>query len=196
MKHNDIAPHKEGITLTAVFIFLGSIFVLIVGMLFYLRFSSWSPLNGFYIKNIPKGVSFADLFNGEKAKSGELKTIEIKISEEELSKTIGISRSDFPLKSPTLKIKSEGIIISGKTANGFWGVPVDVLFVPISNNGKILFNLKEIKAAGVVAPPKIADTLSPKMNSLFYSNSFSDLDKLKVRDVRTLVGYMIIEIES
>jgi len=196
MRGENIESHKESITLTSVFIFLGFIFVLIVGMLFYLRFSSWSPFSGFYLKNISNGISFTDLFNKEKAISKMATTIEMKITEDDLSKMLGLSNSDFPLKKASLKIKPEGIIISGKTANGFWGVPVDVLFVPISNNGKILFNLKEIKAAGVVAPPKIADTLSPKMNSLFYSNSFSDLDKLKVKDVRTLVGYMIIEVEG
>jgi hypothetical protein len=109
---------------------------------------------------------------------------------------IGISDSNFPLKKASLKIKAEGIVISGKTANGFWGVPVDVLIMPISNAGKIIFNLKEIKAAGVVAPPKIADSLSPKINSLFYSNSFTDLNKLKVQSVRTLIGYVLIEVEG
>lgn len=196
MKHKDIESRKESITLTQVFIFLGFIFVLIVGMLFYLRFSSWSPFSGLYLKNLPKSVSFSELFNSEKAKSGAAKSIELKISEEELSKMIGISASSFPLKKSSLKIKAEGIVISGKTASGFWGVPVDVLFVPVSNNGKIIFNLKEIKAAGVIAPPKISETLSPKMNSLFYSNSFSDMDKLKTKEVRTLVGYMIIEVEG
>ncbi len=189
-------PHKDTLTLKAVFIFLEFIFILIIGMLFYLRFSSWSTLSSFYVKSLPKGASFTDMFNSEKSKSVSAKTVELKVSEDELSKMIGISDSNFPLKKASLKIKAEGIVISGKTANGFWGVPVDVLIIPISNAGKIIFNLKEIKAAGVVAPPKIADSLSPKINSLFYSNSFTDLNKLKVQSVRTLIGYVLIEVEG
>lgn len=196
MKNKDADSPKESITLTAVFIFLGFIFVLIIGMLFYLRYSSWSSFSSFYVKNLPKTTSFTDIFNKEKAKSTTAKTVDITITEDELSKMVGLGDASFPLKKASLKITAEGIVISGKTANGFWGVPVEVLFVPFTNNGKIMFNLKEIKAAGVVAPPKISETLSPKMNSIFYSSSFSDLDKLKIAEARTLVGYMIITVEG
>jgi hypothetical protein len=186
---------KESISLTAVLIFLGSIFLLLVIMLFYLRFSSWSPFSDYFSKKKLPNYSLIDLFNKEKSNSPTLQTVEIKITEDDLSKSIGVSEGSFPLKKSSLKIKPEGIIISGKTSSGFWGVPVDVLFESKVGGGKLTFNLKEIKAAGVVAPPKISNTLTPKMSSIFYQG-FSSLDKLKVKEARTLVGYMIVEVEK
>lgn len=184
---------KESISLTAVLVFLGIVFALLLIMVFYLRFSSWSPLSGYYLKKKLPDFSIADVFNREKTQSPSLKEVDLTITEEELAKSINITGSDFPLKKPSLKIKPEGIVISGKTSSGFWGVPVEVVFEPKVGGGMLLFNIKEIKAAGVVAPPKIADSLTPKMNSVFY-NAFSGLDNLKITGARTLVGYMILEV--
>lgn len=181
---------KESISLTAVFIFLGFIFVLLISMLIYLRFCSWSPFYDFYNKKTVPTTSLVDLFN--KTKSTSLKTVELKISEADLSATAGVNRSDFPLKNAVLKIKPEGIIVSGKTSSAFWGIPVDITLVPVTGNGKLLIQIKEIRASGVVAPPKISQQLTPKVNTIF-SQTISGFDNLNIKEARTSVGFMILE---
>lgn len=192
--NNQTELPKESISLKAVFIFLGMIFVLLASGLFYLRFCSWSPFYDHYAKKTPINLAFTDLFKQAKSAS-VLDTVDLKITESDLSSAIGIEKSDFPLKKATLKIKPEGIIVSGKTSTAFWGVPVDITLKPISGSGKLFIQLKEIKAGGVVAPPKIANTLSPKINTLF-DQAFQSFDKLKIKEARTFVGYIMLEVEK
>lgn len=186
---------KESISLKAVFIFLGFIFILLASMLVYLRFSSWSPFYDYYAKKTPANLSFSDLFNKTKSSKPGVKAIDMKITETDLAEALGIGKSDFPLKKATLVIKPEGIILSGKTSTAFWGIPVEVTSVPIVRNGKLFIQIKGIKAGGVVAPPKIADSLSPKINTLFYQ-AFSAFDNLKVTEARTSVGFVMLEVEE
>lgn len=185
---------KESISLTAVLVFLGFIFVLLAGMLFYLRYSSWSPFADIFQKKIPQSIGFSDLYNKNKNQSGG-ETAEIKITEDALAQSVGVTNPDFPLKKPILSIKPEGILISGKTSTSFLGVPIDVLFEPKVENDKLVFSIKEIKAGGVIAPPKISNSLTPKMNGIF-KNAFTGSENLTIVSVRTLVRYLIIEVKK
>ena len=168
MKKNNISNGelpKQSMSLTSVFIFLGIIFSLLLIIVFYLRFSSWSPFYDLY-KKTPKleNLSLLDRFNKEKDVSA-LTTIDLKITELELAKSIGVDNDSFVLKKASLKIKPEGIIINGRTSNVVWGVPVEIMLNTRIINQKLFIEVSEIKAAGVVAPPKIANNLMPKINS-------------------------------
>jgi hypothetical protein len=186
---------KETISLTAVFIFLGFVLAMILSMLFYLRFSSWSPFSDFFHKHISTDISFLDIYNKQKtdSTSSNISGTDIKLTENELGQMIGIQNSDFPLKKATLVVKPEGVIVSGKTSTAFWGVPVEVTLMPKVVDGKVIFEITEIKAAGVVAPPKISGTLTTKLSTLFTTAS-NQINKINISNVRTMVGYILLEI--
>lgn len=186
---------KESVTLTGVFVFLGLIFLILVSFMVYLRFSNWSPFASFYQSAAVAPVSFLDQYNQQKSLAPTSKTADIKVTEDNLSQMINLSGSNFPLKNPSLKITPDGVDINGKTSNFFWGVSVDVILVPKVGGGKMIFNVKEIKAAGVVAPPKISDPLNSQISPLF-NDAFSGLNQLKVDDVHCMVGYLLLTVEK
>jgi len=181
--------HRESITLTQVFIFLGFLLVILISFVFYLKYSSFSPLNLNKIKvdgNIDLGSKYL-----EEIKKPSV-VLEMTISEAELGQIIKVNDPSFPLKKAELKIKPEGIIINGKTSNMPWGMKVDALVIPIVQDGKLNFEIKEIKTLGVIAPPKISDALNPKFSTLF-ENIIPQSNQVEITDVKTLLGKLFIE---
>jgi len=182
---------KETVTVRAVFIFLIFIFLIFLSFLFYLRFSGFSPMVEFYkLKKPTISFNLADYLNSE-ANTSDSKKFEIKINEDQLKEAMKLSDSFIDLKKPDLKIKPEGVIITGKTSGGFLGINVEVLAVPKVEKGKINFDIKEVKAAGVVAPPRIADPLTGQI-SLALRDVVAPAN-LTVEEVRTMAGYILVE---
>jgi hypothetical protein len=186
---------KESVTLTSVFVFLGLIFVLIAGALIYLRFSSWSIFASFYHKEIlTPGISINDISARVKTTQTTGKSVDVKITDLELKNLINLSSDQFPLKKSDAHIKPEGIFVTGKTSTSFLGVSVEVLIIPRIENQKVAFEIKEIKAGGIAAPPKIVDMIKPKFESLF--SQIANNQDFKATSVRTQVGFMVIECEK
>lgn len=186
---NEEEDRKESITLTQVFIFLGFILAILVAFLFYLKFSSFSPLNLNKL-NVKTDFNLSSKYLDEVKKPSAV--FEMTISEVELAQIVKVTDPSFPLKKAELKIVPEGITISGKTSSAPWGMKVDILVVPVVQLGKLSFEIKEIKALGVVAPPKISDAINPKISPLF-EDIFPQSDKVEVQDAKTLLGKLYIE---
>lgn len=186
---------QESVTIRGVFIFLGLIFILIAGGLVYLRFSSWSIFAPYYNKDITlPGISLSDISNQQQISQPDSQIIEVKITDSELRSLINLSSDQFPLKKADANIKPEGILVTGKTSNNILGVGVEVVIIPKVVNQKVAFEIKEIKAGGITAPPKIVNMIRPKFEDLF--SQISEKQNFKAKSVRTQVGFMIIECEE
>lgn len=191
-KPNNLEPPKSSVSLTAVFVFLFIILAIFVSFLFYLRFSNISPLADFFHRNSANlGQNLENYFKTETTiQSGP--TVSMKITEAQISEAIGVDKSGFPLKSPSLSVRPEGVILTGKTSNYFWGIGIEAILTPKIVLGELQFDIKSIKAAGVQAPPQIADSLSPKLNDLF-ANLLPTDSGVTLSDVHPMVGYLLLE---
>jgi len=188
-EENDVAIPRETVTLWEVFGLLAFLLIAIVGTLFYLRYSKYSILADFFHKPIPS-LSIESILarDGNKAVGDK---VELKITESELNELAGIASGDMPLKKPDLKITENGVIVTGKYGNAWLGVPVEAIIIPKAQNGKINFEIKEIKAAGVAAPPKIKDQIQPIISQKF-AGLFAG-KKINVTDARAMTGFLLIE---
>ncbi|MFA6963966.1 MAG: hypothetical protein WC227_04665 [Patescibacteria group bacterium] len=187
---NQLKPH-ESVTIKGVFVFLSFIFLIFLSFIFYLRFSGFSPMVEIYkLKKPVVNFNLADYLTGE-ANTSISKNFEIKINEEQLKETIKLGDRFIDLKKPDIKIKPEGVIITGKSSGGFFGINVEVLAIPEADAGKLKFKIKEIKAAGVVAPPRIADPLTSQINLALRDVAVPE--GLTVTEVRTMTGYILVE---
>lgn len=188
-EENDIILPKESVTLAEVFGLLAFLLIIIVGTLFYLRYSKYSILADFFGKKIP-AFSIESILSRDQNKAVGDK-VEFKITEKELNELSGIASGDIPLKKPELKITGDGVIVSGKYGNAWLGVPVEAVMVPKAENGQLNFEIKEIKAAGVVAPPKIKDSLQPTISRKF-AGLFAG-KKINVTYAKAMTGFLLIE---
>jgi len=182
---------KETVTVKAVFVFLSGILLILVSFLFYLRFSGFSPMFDFYHPKVAVAAfNFKDYLSKETNESSG-KTIFIKIDEAQLAETINLTNGFINLNNPVLKINTDGVTISGKTSGGIFGLNVDSVIFPKAQNGKLAFEVKEIKAAGVPAPTKIADPLMSALNMSLRNTVVPE--NLSITSVHCMVGYLLVE---
>jgi len=190
-----LAP-KQTVTVRMVFIFLSVILAMFILFLFYLRYSNFSPLAGYYTKKeqskIPTLSSYLTIKLGNHL-SGE--TVQLKIIDTQLAEVVGISNPTFPLKKAKLSIDDTGVHVSGKTSNSIFGLNTEVLLEPRAQNGKLVFSIKEIKAGGVTAPSKIVYAISPLISSAFEKVMPVNYN-LDVTAARTIPQYLVVDVEK
>lgn len=187
----DVEVAHPSISVRAVFTVVGVLFSVLVFAFYFFRYNSASPFYSYYNKPDVTATSLkSSLQTGiNKAEAG--KPVELKLTEEQIGAAICVSCDTFPLKKSTLSVKPEGIIISGKTTTAFWGVNLDITFKPKAENGQIVFELTEFKAAGVSAPPKITSSYGDKLKNLF-ANIMPAGQSINVSEVHSLVGSILI----
>lgn len=180
----------RSISVTTIFVIVGLLFLVLVYALYFFRYSDLSPLHGYYNKPAVDATSLTNSVKTEanKSKSGE--TVEINITESELSSALCVSCSSFPLKKATAKITQEGVIIGGKTTNSFWGVSLEIIMKPKVEKGKVVFDLTDFKAAGVSAPPSITKTYSQKLKDAF-SDLVPGANSINITEVHSLLGSLV-----
>jgi len=183
------------ISVTTVFSIVGILFLVLVFALYFFRYNSASPFYQYYNKKPAANISLNSSLDSSlqtginKTASG--KSVELRLTEAQIGAAICISCDTFPLKKGTLKMTPDGIVISGKTTTAFWGVNLDIIFKPKAENGQIVFELTEFKAAGVSAPPKITSLYSDKLKGLFI-NIIPAGQSIKITEVHSLVGSILI----
>jgi hypothetical protein len=183
---------RESITVRSVFLFLGFIFFIFASFLFYMRYSGYSPLSEKYKKsNSATTSSLTELVKKQTDNPIATKKFSLTISENDLRNGLDLSNGLLDLKKATLKITEAGIIVSGKTG-GWFGLPISATVVPKVENGRLVYDVTEIKAADVTAPPKIVDSLKPQLAVLFRSAILMDKNVV-VLEVHCLTGSMYIE---
>jgi len=187
---NPLKP-KETVTVKAVFFFLTFIFFIFLSFIFYLRFSGFSPMVEIYkLKKPVVDFNFNDYLTREAdiASSGNF---EIKINEDQLKEVLDLENNLLDLKNPDIRIEPEGIALTGKTSGGFLGLNVEIIILPTAADGRLKLLVKEIKAAGVPAPPRIADPLTSQINLALRSVVVPDT--LNVKEIRCMTGYLLVE---
>lgn len=170
-----------------VFIFVFLIFVILCSMIFYMRFSYTSPIFKFWGHKSDSVSASQNIQN--QIGSPEIKDVEVKITENQLSDLSCVSCDSFPLRHAELSIKSSGVEINGKTSNFFWGINVSATLTPKIENEKLVFDLTNVGAAGVTAPPKITDSLNPKLKEVF-ANIVPGGDNIAFKQVYSMAGYI------
>jgi len=187
---------KETVSVGAVFFFLSFIFVIFASFLFYLRFSSFSPLTEYYAKIRAKDqIDLRTLFQNEIGKTGSRTKVEIKITDKDLATSLDLANSLYDLKKPEVFVKPEGIWLRGRSSDGFLGVKVEALIFPKVESGKVKYDIKEIKAAGVQAPPRIADSLKSRL-AVIFSTALPTDKNFQITSITPMEGYLFVEGEK
>ncbi len=177
---------KRSISVATVFVIVGLLFSVLVFAMYFFRYNEASPFYSYYYKPSVTTTLGNSVRTGiNKTASG--KPIELNLTEAQISQAICISCDSFPLKKGALTVRPEGIIISGRTTTAFWGVNLETTLTPKVDNGKLVFNLTDFKAAGVSAPPKITQTYSSKIKDLF-ANVIPSSQSINVTEVHSLIG--------
>lgn len=113
------------------------------------------------------------------SKNGEV--LSIKIAETDLSELLKFSDSNFPVKNPSLKIQSDKIVLSGKSGSSILAMNVEIGLVPKAKDGKLIFEISEMKTAGVPTPQKITESVSKSLEPYLTIDSLSDIDITDVK---------------
>jgi len=180
----------RSISVTTVFVIVGLLFFVLVYALYFFRYNDLSPFYGYYNKPAADTTPLTSSVKIEVGKSKSGKTVEINITESELSSALCISCSSFPLKKSSAKIMQDGVVISGKTTNSFWGVGLEIVMKPKVEKGKVVFDLTDFKAAGVSAPPSITKTYSQNLKDAF-SDLVPGANSINITEVHSLLGSLV-----
>ncbi len=162
------------------------IFLLLLSGIVFLRYGSNIHLNNFSFKKASINDNLKNQLDNQK---GE-KEVQIRLSEDDVNKLLNTDAPDFPLKSPSVKITPEKIILSGKTGNSPLSFKVEVGIIPQALNGKVNFDIKEIKTAGVSAPKVVTDKVNRELSS--YLKQYSPSEDIKISEVKLYNSYLVI----
>jgi len=177
---NDSIP-KSSCALWSILLLLIIILLAVIGSLFYLKtkkFSSSAP-------KVNLNINSSQLIS----LPGEAATV--KLTEAQIQSAINTNDASFPLKKATVKVNTDKIILSGKTSNSFWGVSVEVSLVPRVDLGKVVFDITEIKSAGVTAPKSVSDMVNKSLGQ-YLDGLSSSVGNIEVTSVKLDQGYMTI----
>lgn len=178
---NDIIP-KSSCALWSIFLFLILFLALIIGSLFYLKTKKFS----FNTKKTNQNVNSIVV---PKTSIGE--EVTLKLTEDQIQNAINADDANFPLKKAKVKVNTDKIVLSGKTSNNFWGVSVEVGLVPKVESGKVVFDITEIKSAGVTAPKSISDLINNNLGQ-YLDGLSSSIGNIEVSAVTLNSGFMTV----
>lgn len=167
--YNDLdeKARKKGCSLPFLYVFM---FVLLVSIIFGL----------FYVKrNFNIGVKYFNqaeiagnndgLFSkveDELANRSVGDQVSMSFSEQELAYYMGVDEADFPLKKASLNIKTTGIILSGRTRDSYFSIPVKVIFKPAIRDGKLVVEIDQMQGSFVTLPKVIKDGLNSSVDDV------------------------------
>lgn len=192
-----VAGPKKTISVGAVLGYMAFLFAIFVTFMIWFRYSNFSPLADWYQKGISiDKVDLRSVFNDKANSESASNTVEIKITEEQLSEAAAVSKSSFPLKKATLKIVPAGVEIEGKMTDKIWDfMTVKITLKPVIKDDAVSFEIAKIEASGVQAPPKVTDLITPKIDYIF-ANLLPKNAHLKVTNVYSMQGFLRVEGEK
>jgi len=185
MKKYDNAESKTKKAFLIVIGILLLIFVLLLCGVFYIKNKVKLTDNFKEISSSSLEENISKQLDDQKGES----TISISITEEDLFSVLNANSEGFPLKNPSVKITSDKIILSGKTSDSPLSFKHDIGMVPHVENNKVVFDIKEIKTAGVSAPKVVTDKVNKSLSD--YLNQVNLNDDIKITDVKLYQGYLI-----
>lgn len=177
---------RSSCSLLAVLSVLAIIFLVFLFLLLRMRSMDTKTITD--IQTNTPAISSTDQSALDTKVPGE--AISLRITAEKLDSAVKALK-DFPLKKPSVKIDSSKILLSGKTSNSIFGLSVDVSIVPKVSDGKISYDITEIKASGVAAPKAISDqinqNLASSLSGILPVDSSVNISEIKLSD-----GYLDI----
>lgn len=181
-KDEEEVVKKSSCSLGTIFCLLLLVLIISIGILLYLKYKDFS-LPKINSNTTSSSVKIDDLKGKQ---SGE--AVKITLTEADLNKAIAESQN-FPLKKPSLRIKTDKIILSGRTSNSILGLSVEVWIIPFIENGQVKFKISDIKASGVTAPKKIADSLNNSLSG-YLNNLIPVNNGVTVTEIKLYEGYL------
>lgn len=177
---NDTIP-KSSCALWSVLLLLIIILLAVIGSLFYLKTKKFSS-------SVPK-VNLNINSSQQVVTSGE--EVTFKLTESQIQSAINTNDASFPLKKATVKVNADKIILSGKTSNSFWGVSVEVSLIPRVDSGKIVFDITDIKSAGVTAPKSVSDIVNKNLGQ-YLDGLSSSVGNIEVTSVKLDQSFLTV----
>ncbi|MFA5926661.1 MAG: hypothetical protein WCT32_01755 [Patescibacteria group bacterium] len=189
---------RSSCSLFSLALILGFVFILLVGCLLfvgnYVRSRSTTPSR-------KSGAWFDRAISviGQKPNSDiETKQLDsniimITVNEAALGRVFQIDEPSFPLKRASLKVNQESIVISGRSSESIFSLKLYVGIRPTVVDGRMNFEIAEIKAGNIAAPPKIIDALRPTIEK--NTKEYLPLvgSDIVVDSIRLFDGYMEIQ---
>lgn len=173
---------KSSCALWFIFLLLFVILLALIGLLFYLKTKDLS---------FSKSKTNTNTNTSIQLDSSQGEDVTLKITEAQLQSAIKADDANFPIKKVTVKITTDKINISGKTSNNFWGLNVEVSLVPKVENGKVKFDITEIKSAGMKAPNSISDVVNNNLGQ-YLDGLSSSIGDVEVSAVELSSGYLTV----
>ena len=183
-KKNNGSSKKRSVWPVIIALFI--IFILLLSGVVFLRYGSGVNLKSFDFKKVSINDNLKNQIDNQK---GE-KVVQIRLTEDDVNKLLNTDAPDFPLKSPSVKITPEKIILLGKTGNSPLAFKVEVGIIPQVLDGKVNFDIKEIKTAGVSAPKVVTDKVNKELSS--YLKQYSPSEDVKISEVKLYDGYLTL----
>jgi len=177
---NDPIP-KSSCALWSIFLLLFIILLVLIGLLFYLKTKNLSLSKS--KTNTASETSELVMYSGDEVTQ--------KFTDEQIASAIKANNANFPIKKASVRTNTEKILISGKNSNSFWGISVEAGVAPKVENGRIKFEITEIKSAGMKAPNSISDVVNNNLGQ-YLDGLSSSLGDIEVSKVELFDGYILI----
>lgn len=186
MKKYDEIETKRTRPFIIVIVVLLLVFALLLGGTFYIKSKMKLPKNFKTTTSLNLDQNISKQLDNQSGES----VVSIRIEEKDLSDALNVNAKDFPLKNPSVKITPDKVILSGKTSNGPLAFKVEVGIVPKVENGKVVFDIKEVKTAGVSAPKMVTDEVNKNLSG--YLDNIKLSEEIIVTNIELFQGYLIV----
>lgn len=191
----DKKKNRKNCSLPMIITLLLIIFILIIYFLLYIK--NYTKIGIDYIaqnrSETQENLQSDFIDQTQKILPGE--TLILEYSDVEVSAYLGIYDDDFPLKRSSLRIEERGIIVSGRTNNNWYSLPVHTVVRPKIDGGQLTFVLDELASGSISLPKSIRDNVSQYLVRLMKTRTLYD-DGLEVVSAYTSQEKLIIEVSK
>ncbi|OQB06332.1 MAG: hypothetical protein BWY19_00324 [bacterium ADurb.Bin212] len=191
----DKKKNNRNCSLPMVGLLLLIIFILIIYFLVYIK--NYTKIGIDYIaqnrSETQESLQSDFIDNTKELLPGE--TLLLEYSEVDVSGYLGIYDEDFPLKRSSLRIEERGIIVSGRTSDNWYSLPVHTVVRPKIDGGQLTFVLDELASGAISLPKGIRDNVSQYLVRLMKTRALYDAE-LEVVSAYTSKEKLIIEVSK
>lgn len=191
----DKKKNRSSCSLPMIIVLLVIIFIAIIYFLLYIKSYTKTGIDYIALNRSETQASLQADFIDKTQKIVPGGTLILEYSDVEVSSYLGIYDEDFPLKRSNLRIEERGIIVSGRTNDNWYSLPVHTVVRPKIDGGQLTFVLDELASGSISLPKSIRDNVSQYLVRLMKTRTLYD-DGLEVVSAYTSDEKLIIEVSK
>lgn len=194
-KEIDKTKKKNCCSLPIIIIFLIIIFLGIIFLLFYIKNYTKSGINHIVDSRRQSQMTLFEDFTKKTEAINPGETVKIDFSEVEIANYLGIADPDFPLKRARLKVEDNGIIVTGKTNDSMFSLPINTVIRPKIEQQKLIFVLDELATGSISVPGSVRESVNNYLIMLMKTRELYD-PNLEIISASTSKGKLTLEINK